>query len=129
MSTQSLARACASTRAILANVRPEQLNTPTPCASWNVRALINHFVGTPRWAATAISNGREAAIADQDYADGDFLGSYDESVHAAVDALGAAGALDRTVTLSFGEIPGAALLGIITLEQFTHGWDLARATG
>jgi hypothetical protein len=25
--------------------------------------------------------------------------------------------------------PGAALLGLAATEQFTHGWDLARAIG
>jgi uncharacterized protein (TIGR03086 family) len=129
MSTQSLAAACASTRAVLASVRPDQLDAPTPCASWTVRALISHFVSTPRWAATAVESGREVPAADVDDAAGDFLASYDEAVRAALDAFGTAGALEKTVKLSFGELPGGALLGIITMEQFTHGWDLARATG
>ena len=37
--------------------------------------------------------------------------------------------LDRTVRLPFGEFPGAVVLGMAATEQFTHGWDLARATG
>jgi uncharacterized protein (TIGR03086 family) len=129
MSTQSFARACASTRAVLGGVRPGQLDNPTPCASWTVRDLINHFVGTPRWAAAAVTAGNDAVIAEVNYAAGDYLASYDETVRAAADAFQGPGALDRTVRLPFGEIPGAALLGIMTMDQFTHGWDLARATG
>lgn len=134
MSTQSLAAACASTRAVLASIRPDQLDAPTPCASWTVRALISHFVSTPRWAASAVQAGHEVPAADLDDPAGDLpasdlLASYDEAVQAALDAFGTAGALEKTVRLSFGELPGRALLGIITMEQFTHGWDLARATG
>jgi uncharacterized protein (TIGR03086 family) len=28
-----------------------------------------------------------------------------------------------------GELTGAALMGIASTDQFTHGWDLARAIG
>jgi len=28
-----------------------------------------------------------------------------------------------------GEFPGTVLLNLATMEQFTHGWDLARAIG
>lgn len=109
--------------------RPGQLGDPTPCASWDVRALINHFVGTPSWAAAAVAAGDGAAAADRDYAAGDYLASYDAAVRAALDAFAAPGALERAVALPFGELPGAALLGILAQEQFTHGWDLARAAG
>ena len=127
--TGPLARACASTRGVLARVRPGQLGDPTPCASWDVRALINHFVGTPSWAATAVTSGDGSAAADRDYASGDCLASYDAAVRTALDAFAAPAALDRAVALPFGVLPGAALLGILAQEQFTHGWDLARAAG
>jgi uncharacterized protein (TIGR03086 family) len=127
--TRALARACASTRAVLARIRPGQLGDPTPCASWDVRALISHFVSTPGWAAAAVTTGDGAPAADRDYAAGDYLASYDATVRAALDAFGAPGALERPVALPFGELPGAALLGILAQEQFTHGWDLARAAG
>jgi uncharacterized protein (TIGR03086 family) len=47
----------------------------------------------------------------------------------AVAAFEADGALARTVRLPFGEFPGAVLLDLAATEQFTHGWDLARALG
>ena len=31
--------------------------------------------------------------------------------------------------MDLGEFSGAALLGLAATEQFTHGWDLARAIG
>lgn len=123
-----LNQALQNTLAILANVRPRDLDAPTPCASWDVRALVNHFVGTSRWWAGAITGDGDATEAD--YASGDFVAAYEESIQIAVAAFAAEGALDRTVRLPFGdEFPGAILRDIAATEQFTHGWDLARAIG
>jgi uncharacterized protein (TIGR03086 family) len=122
-----LNQAMQSTLAVLTKVRSEDLDAPTPCASWDVRALINHFVGTARWWAATIDGGGEDA--DADYAGGDFVAAYEESIRIAVGAFAAEGALERTVRLPFGEFPGTVVLGMAALDQFTHGWDLARATG
>src|SRR5580658_9712833 len=71
-----LNQALQSTLAILAKVRSDDLAAPTPCMSWDVRALISHFVGTARWWAAAIA-GEDAAV-DADYAAGDFVAAYEE---------------------------------------------------
>jgi uncharacterized protein (TIGR03086 family) len=121
-----LHRALEGTRVVLGRVRPKDLDGPTPCASWDVRGLINHFVGTTRWwAATIAGDG----VADLDYAAGDYVAAYEESIRIAVTAFGADGAMDRTIQLPFGEFPGAVLLSLGTMEQFMPGWDLPRATG
>ena len=125
--TEQLGQALASTRAILARVQRDQLNLATPCASWDVRSLINHFVGTARWAAAAVGGAEEET--GLDYAAADYLASYDEHIKIALAAFEADGVLDRPVQLAFGEFPGAYVLGIATTDQFVHGWDLARATG
>ena len=122
-----LDRAMQSTLAILTKVQPADLDAPTPCASWNVRALINHFVGTARWWAGVLVG--EADITDADYAGGDFVAAYEESIRIALAAFEADGALSRMVRLPFGEFPGAVVRGMAALDQFTHGWDLARALG
>jgi uncharacterized protein (TIGR03086 family) len=128
-----LDQALRSTLAILAKVGPDDLDAPTPCASWDVRALVSHFVGTARWWAATVA-GEDAAAGDDvtagaDYAAGDFVAAYEESIRLAVAAFAAEGALDKTVRLPFGEFPGAVLRDLAATEQFTHGWDLARAIG
>jgi uncharacterized protein (TIGR03086 family) len=122
-----LNQAMQSTLAVLTKVRSDDLGAPTPCASWDVRALVNHFVGTARWWAATIDGGGETA--DADYGAGDYVAAYSESIRIAVGAFDAEGALERTIRLPFGEFPGTVLLGLAAMEQFTHGWDLARAIG
>jgi uncharacterized protein (TIGR03086 family) len=127
MQVTDLNRALQSTLNILAKVEPGQLAAPTPCASWDVRALINHFVGTTRWFASAVTGEGDAA--EVDYAAGDFVAAYEESIRIAVTAFEADGVLGSAVRLPFGEFPGVVVLGMAATEQFTHGWDLARAIG
>lgn len=126
MSTEELVRAITATRAVLSGVKPDDLDRPTPCPSWDVHALINHIIGGPRWAA-AVMVGREPVT--EDYGAGDYLASYDETTAEALAAFAVPGALEKTVSLPFGDFTGAWLLLGTTVDQLTHGWDLARATG
>ena len=133
---EPLRRAFASTRTVLVQVQAGQLAAPTPCASWDVQALIEHFIGSAGWAATAIG-GPEAAdpeaadpeAADQGFAVGDFVADYDQGIKGALAAFGTEGALEKAVTLPWGEFSGAALMWLAVNDQFVHGWDLARAIG
>jgi uncharacterized protein (TIGR03086 family) len=122
-----LDQAFQSTLTVLEKIEPSQLDAPTPCASWDVRALINHFVGTARWWAATVTGEGDAA--DADYASGDFVAAYQESIQIAVAAFDAEGALEKMVMVPFGEFPGVVLRGFAALDQFAHGWDLARAIG
>jgi uncharacterized protein (TIGR03086 family) len=127
-SARQLSRAFASTRGVLAKVGPDQLDAATPCVSWDVRALINHFVGSARWGASA-AMGTGYEITDEDFAAGDFMASYDDSIAVALTAFGSGGVLEKTIELAFGTFTGAELMGMVARDQFTHGWDLARAIG
>jgi uncharacterized protein (TIGR03086 family) len=132
MTTDTLARVFAMTRGILANTTPGQYEQPTPCASWNVRALANHIVEGANWFALCVDAG---AAPDPDpthgvdYAAGDLMASYDAGVRATLAAFSAPGAQERVITLPFGDLPGAVFMGIATNDVFTHGWDLATSTG
>jgi uncharacterized protein (TIGR03086 family) len=122
--TSQLERAFISTRAILAEVQPDQLEKSTPCTSWDVRTLIDHFVGSARWGATTLGWEEEILRSDPD---SDFLIAYDAIIDAALAAFGAEGALEQTMELPMGVLSGGDVLAIVTRDQFVHGWDLARA--
>jgi uncharacterized protein (TIGR03086 family) len=125
--TVQLNRAAGCTMEILRLVRPEQMTLSTPCASWDVHALINHFVGSARFWAALLGAVNEAP--EHDFAAGDYLAAYTDSLRIANTAFTAPGAMERVARMEQGEFPGAALLGFATTDQFVHGWDLARAIG
>ena len=126
-----LARCFASTRGVLANVTPEQLEgTQTPCASWGVKELVDHIVNGTTWFAVIAETGMPPG-------DGDYPGftadsvveAFDAGSARAVAAFAAEGALERIMHLPFGDLPGAAFVYVACGDTFTHGWDLAKATG
>lgn len=127
MGTEALEQAIKSTRAVLANVSPDQLDAPTPCKNWKVGELINHIVGGQHFFATAVA-GEEIAGGDTDFSAGDYLTEFDRASEQCLAAFRADGAMDKMLTLPFGQMPGAAFVGLATTDTFTHGWDLAKAT-
>jgi uncharacterized protein (TIGR03086 family) len=128
MSTQPLQQAITSTRAVLAGVTRDQLDSPTPCKSWTVAQLVDHIVGG-QYFFTAMAKGEQASGDPPKFADGDFLAAFDEGSASCVAAFSQEGAMERVMHLPFGDMPGAAFVNIAATDTFTHGWDLAKATG
>src|SRR3954463_15853871 len=131
MTVEMFERAIASTKTVLANVEPDQLDDTTPCQSWKVRDLINHFVGGTYFFAAVAKTGEPPAGdgGDRDFTEGDINATYSAGAAEAVGAFKAPGAMEKTMKLPFGEMPGSAFVMIAASDEFTHGWDLARATG
>lgn len=55
MATETLERAFAMTRGLLANVTPDDYDSPTPCPSWSVRDLVNHIAEGANWFALCVN--------------------------------------------------------------------------
>jgi len=128
MSVQPLQQAIAAARGVLENVQADQLQNATPCASWDVSALINHMVGGQKFF-TAAMNDQPPSQDETNWAGQDYLAAFDEASQQTVEAFSAEGALDKTVNAPFGQVPGQAFLGLTMTDTFTHAWDLAKATG
>lgn len=116
------------TEAIIAGVKPDQLDLPTPCTEWNVRELENHLVGWARSFA-ARESGEEAAGDPAGYQSGD-----DPAQEFDDARLTLVGALDRKLSAPADPaqtegFPPSALTTMLTGEYVLHGWDLATATG
>ena len=128
MSTQPLEMAIASTRNVLAGVSSDQMSAETPCASWDVSALIDHIVGGQSFFQAGVK-GTPPAADETDFASGDFVAAFDEAAAGTIAAFGAEGAMEKILNLPFGDMPGGAFMGLAVNDTFTHGWDLAKATG
>jgi len=129
MSTQSYEQAVATTRDVLQGVSPDQLDAATPCASWKMRDLVNHVIDGQGFFRAMIA-GEAPEVSGKDHTEGDFLASYDAETSATLACFQEEGALQRTVTAPWGaEMPGMAVLGLATTDTFTHGWDMAKASG
>ena len=125
-------QALAAVRPIVAAIRDDQWDLPTPCAGWTVRDLLNHIVAGNLWAA-ALARGRtidEVGTAlDGDMLRSDPLAAYDMSAESAASVFELPGALDAPCAVSYGPVPGSVYAGHRFIDVLIHGWDLASATG
>ncbi|MFD3788785.1 TIGR03086 family metal-binding protein [Streptomyces cyaneofuscatus] len=104
-----------------------QLDRRTPCAEYDVRALLNHlFLVVVNFQALAAR--AEADFGRQpEFVTGDWRGRFGEETARLVAAWSVPGAEEGT-TGQMG-LP-ARTVGLMVLGDLTvHAWDLARATG
>ncbi|HUP87347.1 MAG TPA: TIGR03086 family metal-binding protein [Acidimicrobiales bacterium] len=109
---------------VVAGIKPDQLDRPTPCADFAVRGVLEHMIGLATSFAAAY---RGEAPPDPDLED--VLGGFGPALADLGAAVSAPGALDKTVIAPFGEVPGETFARFIVLDGLVHGWDLASATG
>ncbi|MEU7907890.1 TIGR03086 family metal-binding protein [Actinoplanes sp. NPDC049118] len=102
---------------LISGIAPDQWTEPTPCAEWDVRALVDHVVaGNALFTASLSGQGGKP--------DG-----YVDSAERMLAAFRAPGALDKVVEVPFGRVPGMVALHLRIADVVVHGWDIARATG
>ena len=101
-----LSRALDQAGTAISGVRPEQAALPTPCRSWDVRALVNHIVDDVQ-RFTASARGGSWQERDDDLIDDDWSAAYRESAASLLAVWQRPGALDATVRLPFGEVPAS----------------------
>ncbi|UQX03860.1 TIGR03086 family metal-binding protein [Streptomyces sp. RerS4] len=114
-------------------VADDQWDAPTPCTEWTVRDLVNHVTGEQLWVPPLIAEGRTVEELGDELS-GDVLGAdpvaaWEKAAAAARAAFAVPGALERTVTLSYGPTRGAAYCAELTADCVVHAWDLARGIG
>src|SRR3954452_562111 len=123
-------RASALFGGVLRRVDAGDLTRPTPCAAWDVRALVNHVVGENLWTPPLLAGRTVADVGarfDGDVCGADPLGAFAQAAAAAVAAVGTSGAPTSTVHLSFGDVPGEEYVWQLFVDHLVHAWDLARA--
>jgi uncharacterized protein (TIGR03086 family) len=133
MDLDILQRACASTERFVDNIDADQLALPTPCTEWDVRALLNHVVGTLALHTAVFAD----ALADSgldlstlpDLVGDDPAKSYRAAAEGFLAACSDGDAFVRSHLTPFGKLPGPMYAGFIVMDILVHGWDLARATG
>ena len=124
-------RAMAQTESIVAATSPGQLSQPTPCAEYDVRALLSHMVGGLNRIAIMGEGGDALGVparADGVPDDG-WLAAYQAARARATAAWADDARLDALVEVPWGKVPGRIAVSGYVQEILTHGWDLARATG
>lgn len=108
---------------IVDDIDRSHFELPTPCDEWNVRQVLEHMIGGNRRIAGNPPVPGEDVIGD------DLSGAYAASAAGAAATFEADGGLERTFSLSFGEVPGRVAVLARSTDQLAHAWDLAKAVG
>ena len=125
-------RCCDAFGAYVDAIGDAQWGLATPCEDWDVRALVHHLVYEDVWTGPLFEGQTIEQVGDR--FEGDILGddpkaAYMRAAREATDAVGADGAMQRTVHLSFGDYTGDEYAMQLTADHLIHAWDLARAIG
>ena len=128
----SLERVLNDARTLIDGVSADDLSKQTPCTEWDARALIEHMIGVVTNFSRAFGGEQltpPAAPGASGGAGDNPSAAYRPAVDALLAAVRAPGALDQTIKLPFGEMPGSRAIGIVLADQMIHSWDLAKALG
>lgn len=124
-------RALAGTSTVVERVTEDRLNAPTPCAGWDLRALLVHMAGNNNGFADA-AEGKPAdpAVWEGSGISGDLVGEYQKSSERVRAAFADDDALNHPFEVhGFGSYPALTAIGMHFIDYLTHGWDVARAIG
>ena len=97
-----------------------------------MHALVNHIAAEDLWTPPLLAGATIAEVGnrfDGDVLSADPVAACIEAAADAVTAVKSGGALQRTVHLSFGDVPGEEYVWQLFADHLIHGWDLARAIG
>lgn len=112
---ESAAEAFNTRHQLVAN---NHLTLPTPCAAFDVAALIDHAAGT-QVGIGQIFDGAASEGA-----------TWTEASQAMRSALAQPGSTDGSIDHpAFGEVTKELMLAIATNDMLIHAWDLARSIG
>ncbi|WP_405778187.1 TIGR03086 family metal-binding protein [Streptomyces sp. NBC_00859] len=122
-----LAAAARQALPVVRGIEDGQLTDRTPCAEYDVRALLNHLIHVlVNFQALAT---RESAdfTAEPEYMAGDWRRRFGEETDALVAAWAAPGAEEGTAGAM--NLPARTVGHMVLGDLTVHAWDLARATG
>lgn len=118
--------------ALVERVRPADLERPTPCAGWDLAALLAHMTAQHRgFAASAAGQGASLDEWRVRPLGGNPAADYAEAGEQVIAAFAADGVLDRRFALpEFGagvRVPGRQAISFHFIDYVVHGWDVARS--
>jgi uncharacterized protein (TIGR03086 family) len=113
---------------------PDQLSEPTPCADWDLAALLDHMTAQNLGFAAAATGNREdetvwATGSNRQNAVADYLAS----ASTVIDAFASSDIEQRSFFLPElsreQDFVGSQAVAMHAIDSLIHAWDVARAAG
>ena len=113
---------------IISGIKQDQIGAQTPCSEWKVKDLIEHLIGGASHLNASMGGGSsDSPSSESDVAKlaANFTSVVSEVLQKASDPA----ALEAQVGTPAGEMSAGQFIGILSLDNLVHTWDLAKATG
>ncbi|WP_063822828.1 TIGR03086 family metal-binding protein [Kribbella flavida] len=117
--------------AVVGQVRPDQLDLPTPCTQWSLGELLAHQVAENRGFAANVINP-PGAVNPEIWQPGrpeTALEDFAESVNLVTGAFRIADLEAPVEVREFGVFPARVAIAMHFVDYLAHSWDIARAIG
>ncbi len=126
--TSALDASYSQTAGLVAGLGDGDLAAASPCAGWDVRALLNHLLGAT-WMFTLVNQGQAAGEDAGDVIGADPHLAVTTAAKENVASWRGPNGFDGERSYPFGTFPaqGAAMINLE--EVVVHNWDLSRSTG
>jgi len=128
--TGSLDHALSTTAEVVDGVGSEQWQEKSVCDKWSVRDLVEHLAGGAALTA-AVLRGEDAHARPtyEDTSEHELTVQFRQASQAVLLAVEEPGALEQTVRVGMGPVPGSVAAHLALVEAIVHGWDIATSTG
>lgn len=112
-------------------VTPADLELPTPCEGWDLRALLNHVLSRVALstAAARLEPTTDFADIERDYVGNDPAGAFTRMTDELLTAWADCDDLVTDRVTPLGPIPPQGVLLFGAQDVFIHAWDVATTRG
>jgi uncharacterized protein (TIGR03086 family) len=127
-------RAVRTSVALVRQVTTDRLGLRTPCADWDLRALLAHMTVQHIGFARAVA-GERTEVADWQPGPlpDDFVATYERAADQVIESFGSPEAPTGRAYLpeirDGVTVPGAMAMGFHFIDYVVHSWDVAAALG
>lgn len=121
-------RATEAVRPIVAQIKPTDWDSPTPCAGWDLRTLMAHMIGQDQgFAVAALADVTVDAFAPRSPS----IEAHTACANLVVAAFAAADPTRQVLLPEFNgrRFPLENVIGFHLLDTLVHGWDVATTLG
>jgi uncharacterized protein (TIGR03086 family) len=128
-------RALVAATVVIRELRSDELVRPSPCAGWDLRALLEHMIGQNHGFADVVAGVDDlpaAAFAPRSFDDAGAASAWEESADRVAAAFGAAAGERDVLLVEISDevrFPVTTVLGFHLLDTAVHTWDVATAAG
>ena len=117
-------------RRLVAKIGLDDWDTQTPCDQWNLRALVNHMVGSAHMVSYGMTGRSIGPEFYGNHLGDDPIASFAEAIEELREIYRMdSGVLARSLELPWATMTGAELSTMFAADHLIHAWDVARTLG